>query len=509
MADMSDQIGIFGSPFGPYAPRPTVGTGPDNKDTFNKIPIGGDYTGADFTHALGATTALPKQAFRGAVGLDPQGSAVDDLQNLGMGRVPSAWIGSFADNVGDPTMLAGAGMGLIKKLGKVPAVGTLMAGDSGAVDLNKIKDVLAGGKTGPELMAGVNSPYTAVAAARRSAPAYVGGRRLGGTVAPTADELATARESIGIRQSDLNRGNITEGMAIDKTGKSPVAVAFPPQQLTRAQLRNIPGEADQAAEMARRAQAVQDAGKHETSHALDYVATENPQIAAQLPPERQAVVNAMKSPDPAQQAIGVAGTEMLANSRAAAAAERRALAAAAPQNQPFSMTNYPGALDAARQAAAQKFLSVPNEVYAGQMQDLSPAVADMYRSGELGNRFRSGSSVADLMKSPTAKSPMAQAIEGYTQPAGQSSKVLRSMSTVPEELYPGENTVRQIEDWALQKKGEFAPHEQAIMDALGEFNEMGNDQVFSESTLGRLWSKGQAEGTIPKVIPPRQARKWE
>jgi hypothetical protein len=56
---------------------------------------------------VGETAAMPKQAFRAGVGLDPGGSAVGDLQNLGVGRVPAAWIGTALDVFGDPAMMAG------------------------------------------------------------------------------------------------------------------------------------------------------------------------------------------------------------------------------------------------------------------------------------------------------------------------------------------------------------------------------------------------------------------
>ena len=56
---------------------------------------------------VGETMAMPKQAFRAGVGLDPEGSAVQDLQNLGVGRVPAAWGGTALDVFGDPAMMAG------------------------------------------------------------------------------------------------------------------------------------------------------------------------------------------------------------------------------------------------------------------------------------------------------------------------------------------------------------------------------------------------------------------
>jgi hypothetical protein len=96
--------------------------------------------------AAGDVAAWPKQQFRGLAGLDPKGSSFDDLQNLGVPRVPAAWAGSALDTLADPSMLAGmaakGGSALLNKLGGSPAVQGLMAGESGAVDLDKIRQRL-------------------------------------------------------------------------------------------------------------------------------------------------------------------------------------------------------------------------------------------------------------------------------------------------------------------------------------------------------------------------------
>src|SRR5262249_34010433 len=75
------------------------------------VPSGPLAAGAGFAKGLAGFAGgagLPKQLVRPSVGLDPYGSATQDLQNLGMGRVPSAWIGSFADTFGDPMLATGA-----------------------------------------------------------------------------------------------------------------------------------------------------------------------------------------------------------------------------------------------------------------------------------------------------------------------------------------------------------------------------------------------------------------
>lgn len=118
---------------------------------------------------VGDVAAVPKQMFRAGVGLDPTGSAATDLQNLGMGRVPSAWIGSFADTLGDPTAaIAGP---LLKALGgasRLPAVQNFIASERGSLPLGQTAAESSGAASRLEQLADAARTSTPVA---RTTPA--------------------------------------------------------------------------------------------------------------------------------------------------------------------------------------------------------------------------------------------------------------------------------------------------------------------------------------------------